>query len=307
MKKARIFSILVLCFLLSVMFINRDKLVSFAKEDDIEDLDVYNVVKNNSSFVFEGTDLLRCVYFSYYDELGNFVVRDSKCKDSTNAPIQVTINNDISNYWAIGDIYYESFGIYYTLLAFEYKAPTYQLDCNPNKITMDTTATCTVTAKTYYNITNVEFDLNLDDFTIYDEVELEDVVEFHMEDKHYVLTPKNIPLSTVYSGEIAQLKSFSEPVNLKLMQFKIKTEKEQEVNITDNIKLINLEYNDLTGKVPYGVLTSTINQDKDDTKSDEKEEKPNPKTVDRIIIAAVLMVISFALVLTISYKHKKIS
>jgi hypothetical protein len=100
------------------------------------------------------------------------------------------------------------------------------------------------------------------------------------------------------------------------MEFKIKTEKEQEVAVLGNIKLNDIKYDDVSGNATYENLTATVGQDKaEETKAEKKEEKKeekpksdvNPKTVDAIIIAVVLMVISFTLVLTISIKNKKIS
>ena len=309
MKKGRIISIVLLFVVLGLLFINRDRLVSFAQEDNIGMLEEKTVVKNGTSFIFENyvehngyRD--NCVYIDYEDGNGNEYSYQNYCA-YTDDPIQhIVINNDHSEYWLLDYIYRESFGFTYVFLPYDYKAPEYYLDCSPEKITMDTTATCTVTAKTYYSIDNVEFDLSLDDFVIFDEVKLEDVDDFSKEDHHYVLSPKRIEANSHLSYDDGTI-PFTEPVTIKLMEFKIKTEKEQDVAVSGNIKLTNLKYDDISGNSTYENLSSTVGQEKKpEAKADNQENKPNPETVDMIVIAAVLFVISAAVILTIKFKKK---
>jgi len=70
-------------------------------------------------------------------------------------------------------------------------------------------------------------------------------------------------------------------------------------------KLTNLKYDDISGNSTYENLSSTVGQEKKpEAKSDNQENKPNPETVDMIVIAAVLFVISAAVILTIKFKKK---
>jgi len=309
MKKGRIISIVLLFVVLGLLFINRDRLVSFAQEDNINMLKQNTVVKNGTTFLFqdyvEFNDFRdNCLYIGYYKEDSSYLTDSQYCVYSSNPSQQIEINNDYSGYWIVSNITRESMGVIFEFMPYDYKAPEYYLDCSPEKITMDTTATCTVTAKTYYSIDNVEFDLSLDDFVIFDEVKLEDVDDFSKEDHHYVLSPKRIEANSHLSYDDGTI-PFTEPVTIKLMEFKIKTEKEQDVAVSGNIKLTNLKYDDISGNSTYENLSSTVGQEKKpEAKADNQENKPNPETVDMIVIAAVLFVISAAVILTIKFKKK---
>ena len=323
MKKVRLISLGVLLLLLCALFINKDKILSFALEDSITDLVDGTIIKNNTTFKFEdfietASGKTRCVSWSFFTKYGE-PISDSGgyyCTTPDDLDGTVTFNNDASDYWFVST--YDNSGSYViSLFAFEYSEPEFKLECSPSKITMDSYATCTVSVDTYYAIDQIKFSLNLDDFVIYDEEKLEDVEEFNKEDNHYVLTPIYIDPSYDSSGGTDPYEPFDEPVNLKLMQFKIKTLKEQNVEVLDNVKLAELEYTDVLGESEYPVLTATVGQESNDVASNSNVDKPddgasskdnkNPDTVDAIITAVILCIISFATIIIIKIRDKKVS
>ena len=321
MKKVRLLSIVLLTLLLGVLFVNRDRLVSFAKENDVNMLNDMSVIKNNTSFLFEdyiqiGGNSARCLVVEYRNKDLSYISSDEVCTSQGITNMHLEISNDASEFWLIDDLYIESTTGVLVLVPFEYEGPEFYLECSPDKITMDSYATCTVTADTYFNMSKIEYDLNLDDFIIYDEKALEDVEDLDIDEHHYVLTPKQIRPNGATSS-YDEYAPFDEAVNVKLMEFKIKTEKDQDVAVLGNIKLTDLNYTDPIGESPYEILTSTVGQDmKEEVAADNKEKEngetngnnaKNPGTADIIVGVAVLLVVSFVVIMTATVKHKKIS
>lgn len=312
MKKARLLSIVLLTLLLGLLFVNRDKLVSFAKENDVNMLNEMNVIKNNTSFVFEDYiqidgDRSRCLIVEYRDNNYSYISDDEVCTSQGVTNMHIEINNDASEFWLIDDLYIDSTKGVLILVPFEYMAPDFYLECSPSKITLDTYATCKVTAETYFVLSNIEFNLELDDFIIYDEVKLNDVSNLVKNDNHYSLTPKKVlPYGLSHHDEFTP---FDNPVEIELMEFKIKTEKDQEIKIEKNIHLADLKYTDIVGESSYELLTSTVGQDmeKEYVEGDNVSHEENPETMDVILKIVGIFVISFALFLTFKMKKKEIS
>ena len=322
MKKARLLSIALLSLILCALFINKDRLASFAQDYNILSIQEGMIIKNGTSFLFEdyvetAFGPSRCVNVHYHKENWDYIDNSEICTTPGVTDTQVVIENDYSDYWIVNEIYTESMGYEIYLLPAEYEKPEFYLECTPDKITMDTYATCTVTAEASFIMKDVEFDLDIDDFVIYDEVELGDVDSLTKNNNHYKLEIAYVNLQSTISGEGINF-PFENPITIELMEFKVKTEKDQEVAVLGNVKLTELEYTDNSGKNPYEDLSSTVGQDSstdvnsnnqgnDPEDGEAQGDKENPKTTDIIIGATVLFVIAFAVLITLGIKNKKIS
>ena len=100
MKKVRLLSIVLLSLLLGVLFVNRDKLVSFAEEENINFLTLNTVVKNGTSFLFENSyeyngNSEGCLFIEYTTQTR----RTTYCLYSGHTSEEIVIGDNSSDYW----------------------------------------------------------------------------------------------------------------------------------------------------------------------------------------------------------------
>ena len=330
MKHIRRMCLLLSILVITLMFVYKDKIVSYAANPSAESLHEGMVIKNGTTFDFDisdsdsgstatgimisyhvgntwdsytiipenhsysSEDLER--FSCYYDSSG---VIDDHCLISNN----FTINNDNSEYWLVDAVYSDCMfdGYEYVLVPYEYEEPEFFLSCDPTVLEKGKESDCTLSVKTYYDIKNISFDLEVDNFKVSGETKGEFVKAFTHNDDGYQAEFDWAEYSTSGYEEI-----YRHDREFVLMNFKIKSDEDKEVNDADNVRIKNIVYDDKVGKNQYDMLKTTITQKKQEIEKSEEpkeEENKNPNTNDYIAILLVLATLSLSIFAVLKRKQ----
>ena len=230
-----------------------------------------------------------CSVSADYSYLGYGGTRESCIENGTNKL------SNISNYWKV--VKYLERSAYtqynYALIPYEYKEPTYELSCNPQKISIGEYSTCSLKATYYSKLKNIDFNLNIKDYEISDIKAGDDFENLKVEDNNYSLTGKN------------SMEESDEGNETTIITFRITSPTNKEVNAKDNIKIKNINYKDQVEEGTKNFVTATVKQEP--TNNDGNSEiLKNPNTGDKLLVI-VLFIITITIlgICTIIYRKKK--
>lgn len=244
--------------------------VGYWNSNDILNNDRYDSDKNGYHMICSNG-----VYNSYTG-YSNFY---NTCKNN-----EINVLSGISKYWKvikyIGQDHYYKYN--YALVPYEYKEPTYELSCNPEKISKGGYSDCSLKATYYSKLRNIDFNLKINDYEISDIKAGDDFENLKVEDNNYSLTGKK------------NMEESDEGKETTIITFRITSQTNKEVNINDNIKIENINYTDQVEEGTKDVVTATVKQEK----KLENNNLSNPLTSNNIIyilisLAILITVISF--------------
>ena len=197
----------------------------------------------------------------------------------------------ISKYWKI----YTSETDYYGsptlfLKPYDYKEPTFELICNPNRINPGETSTCELKVNYYSKINNLNFKLDTSYYEISNIEVGKDFDNLEINNGTYSLDSKNI------------LDNSEEGKTTTIISFKIKSN-QNDIIESNNIKIQELTYSDELSESPAKTLAATVNQSKNNNILDLK----NPKTKNNLIIVGILLSVIVISITVSIVRNKKIN
>ena len=201
--------------------------------------------------------------------------------------------SNISNYWKV--VKYLERSAYtqynYALIPYEYKEPTYELLCNPEKISIGEYSNCSLKSTYYSKLRSIDFSLSLNDYEISDIKVGDDFENLKVEDYNYSLTGKN------------SMEESDEGNETTIITFRITPQTDKEVNIEDNIKIKNINYKDQAEEGTKNFVTATVKQEPTNNDGNSEIFK-NPNTRDKLLVI-VLFIITILGICTTIYRKKK--
>lgn len=219
-----------------------------------------------------------CSNGAFYGYTG-YTGSSNTCKNN-----ETNILSGISKYWRIikylGQDGYTKHN--YALIPYEYKEPTYELSCNPEKISIGGYSDCALKATYYSKLRSIDFNLYINDYDISDIKAGNEFEILKVEDNNYSLMGKS------------SMEESDEGKETTIITFRITSQTNKEVNINDNIKIDNINYKDQVEEGTKEVVTATVKQEK----KLENNNLSNPLTSNNIIyilisLAILITVISF--------------
>lgn len=195
---------------------------------------------------------------------------------------------NVSKYWVITNAFIDDYGADTIYLApYEYKEPSFELSCNPNKIVSGEYSICTLNTKYYSKLKNLNFKLDIGNYEISD-VELgESFDNLQLENGVYSVSGKD------------DMEENAEGLETTIIKFKVSSNDDKEITNTDNIKVTNLEYTDIIDNNSVELLTDTV------TKEVDSNTIKNPYTGNDYL-ALIILIISLMGVGFYSYYRKTI-
>ena len=175
------------------------------------------------------------------------------------------------------------------LKPYNYIEPEYKIECNPTEITPGETSHCELKVNYQSKIRNINFKLDTDQYSISNVEAGEDFEDLQVSNGVYSLKSK----STLENSE--------EGRTITILGFTIKSDGDT-VASADNIKVLDLEYEDELSESPKKTLSATVTQKKQE-KTDIKNIINNPKTKNNIIVITLLLTIIISSII-ISSKSK---
>lgn len=258
------------------------KVLEVGKPVDIDEVAMYFFFDNESN-----------VPFSQYSNPRTQLCR-SESLDTGEIlnPIESCASNleGKSKRWKIVSIQRWSFAPFYYMIPYEYKEPLYELSCNPEIISQGEYSNCTLKATYYTKLKNIDFNLNINDYEISDVKAGDDFEDLQVEDNKYSLRGKS------------SMEESSEGKETSIMTFRITSKTNKEVNLENNIKIENINYQDQVEEGSKEIVTATIKQKSLNNDNNTKIFK-NPNTGDKVLIIMLLMIFSLGIG-TFIYKRK---
>lgn len=204
------------------------------------------------------------------------------------------ILNNYTGYWKIakylGMDQYST--IEYALVPTTYEEPTFKLSCNPKSIKKGEYSECELSTKYYSKFKNLNFKLDVSDYETIDVKPGSHFENLQLENGVYTVTGKD------------DMEESEDGIETTIIKFKVTSNNDKEVKITNNIKVVDLNYSNGYENNSFGVLTDTIRKDKTDTNTVIDKIK-NPKTGDKVFIIIALMSISLVIGAIIYKKRVK--
>ena len=196
----------------------------------------------------------------------------------------------ISKYWKVYTNEQDFYGTpMFFLKPYNYIEPEYKIECNPTEIAPGETSTCELKVTYHSKIKSLNFKLDTDQYNISDVKSGEDFENLQVNDGLYSISSKNT------------LEDSEEGRTTTILSFTIKSDSDV-VASSDNIKVLDLEYDDELSESPKKVATATVNQNKKE-KADIKNIVNNPKTRNNIILIILLLTLIISSII-ISSKNK---
>jgi len=197
----------------------------------------------------------------------------------------------ISKYWKIEEILITSYDKkMLKLVPYNYIEPEYKIECNPTEIAPGETSTCELKVNFHSKIKSLNFKLDTNQYNISNVEAGDDFEDLQENDGVYSLASKS------------SLEDSEEGRTTTILRFVIKSDGNT-VSSADNIKVVDLEYNDELSESPKITASATVTQNKQE-KTDIKNIINNPKTRNNILVIILLLTIIISSVL-ISNRNKE--
>lgn len=303
MKNKKSILIILIIGLMGLLFALKDDLVSFAYDGGFFGLRSGDILFNGKVLAsrksLDPNDFpVNQIVITYFDEHNVELERQkidllfevNSVGEQFIKPFEITINNSFSNAWVVNDDPYDSGDVHYIRLKpFDYRGPVYSLECDKDKVDYGEEANCVVSVQYYYEINNIDFNLNIPDYTVFEEEKGDYVKDMTKNDDTYNFTLNYIEglgcegiychsNETVnYNSTLGIYDPFDPVREMVVMRFKVKPEKEQNVTDLDNIKVENINYSDYYGDNDYEVLSATILQETETPEPEPTEPEPEPE------------------------------
>ena len=195
---------------------------------------------------------------------------------------------DISKYWKITNAFIDDYGTEaFYLEPYEYKKPSFELSCNPNKILKGGYSECILSKNYFSKFNNISFKLEVGNYEI-SNIKLGDSFENLQSDNNiYSVTGKD------------EMEVNEDGVKTDILKFRVTSLDNLEINDIDNIKIIDLKYSNDVEENSVELLTDTVKKDINNTKVGN-----NPKT-SNVLILIFLSIIVILVLGTYLYKRRE--
>lgn len=288
MKKVlKVISILLITILSTIMFISKNKINVFAEITSIYDAMKIGTVFKTGTIIPYNEPFDTCVLDPTNEYCGeyssnlciSFAQSDGeykyKCKRNPNdTERELIIDNETSEYWIL-DSFGGGSGMWMNFVPYKYMVPEFNLTCDPNQTTLNEYSLCTLRVKYISEFNDIKFSLDTGDY---------ELIELTSGD--FFETPKLN--EGIYSFNLKSIiKPTEEEKEITIATFTIKSKEEKNIDIENNIKIVNLNYMDITANETISEISTTVKHEKtiitpsDDNEIDAGKDviiNENPKT-----------------------------
>ena len=160
----------------------------------------------------------------------------------------------------------------------DYKKPEFNLSCTPDNVKINENATCTIKAKILTKLNNIQFSIKAEGFKIKNIKPGDFFKDLKLENNNYSLKSKST------------FSKLTELTEMTLVTFKISSSELKNIDIENNIKILNILYEDDVTKKTIGEISSTVKQLNVIGPNGELLQNPNTGETSYILLYAVLII-----------------
>ena len=300
-KLMKYFSFVLLILLSFILFAYKEKINVFAETKKFVDIEIGDIFKNGDVLPYdEPIDICKflpgddnCVFnysviVFYLDENNNYVdsvsfPREHNWMTGEFAPIDVVIDNDVSEYW-IFDSVMETSSLNFVFKPYIYNEPTFDLVCNFENNNTENYYMCSFKTNYFTKIENINLSFEDSDLEITDIRAGEHFNDLNVTDGIYSLTSKSFVSNSNDGDEIDVLTFKVSYVDVSVIESELKV---KDVNYSTKVS------NNTVDEIKAKVVKESIITPSDETNTGKKEEIDvnNPKTGDSSYFGIFLVIL----------------